>query len=331
MRRSGLLNNLSNPIFPIQAQFCFIHLTIQEFLAAKNVTETQSPEEIKNFISSNVKHACKWHLVLQFIAGILGQRMKMSTEEYQRYKDCVLAFTESFRIGDNNKLELCADNNSVFVMKCLREAGNIDIVKEACEKAAMNDVLRLSYNHGPRILSSSEWAAVFFVCKQMKELTDIYLKLPDWSDESYMEFCKLLQQRCIKKLSLKAPGLDVTLSKLRDPPLAKPFFEALMKSMCTLDHQHSELIKLELRRLSTDESLSTILDFFKRGHASYLEILALENDGLTSTGIAEIIKVLDEKLCPELKILNLSLNNILDESVRMLCKALIKCRQLKLT
>ena len=32
-RISGLVNTLSNPIFPTKFQFCFIHLTIQEFLA----------------------------------------------------------------------------------------------------------------------------------------------------------------------------------------------------------------------------------------------------------------------------------------------------------
>ena len=53
-RICGLVNTLSNPIFPTKFQFCFIHLTIQEFLAARHVTETLSPGEIETFISDHV-------------------------------------------------------------------------------------------------------------------------------------------------------------------------------------------------------------------------------------------------------------------------------------
>ncbi|CAB4017180.1 Hypothetical predicted protein, partial [Paramuricea clavata] len=75
MRKSGLLNSLSNPIFPLRTQFCFIHLTIQEFLAARHVTETFAPAEIKRFISDHIESG-QWHLVLQFIAGLL-ERFKV--------------------------------------------------------------------------------------------------------------------------------------------------------------------------------------------------------------------------------------------------------------
>ncbi|XP_028400808.1 NACHT, LRR and PYD domains-containing protein 3-like [Dendronephthya gigantea] len=56
MKESGLLNFLPNPIFQIQIQVCFIHLTIQEFLAAKHIVETKTPEEIKEFITLHFKH-----------------------------------------------------------------------------------------------------------------------------------------------------------------------------------------------------------------------------------------------------------------------------------
>ena len=72
MQKSGLLNCLSNPIFPRKKQFCFIHLTIQEFLAAEHVIETCSTAEIKKFISDHLEYG-KWHIVLQFIAGLLGK------------------------------------------------------------------------------------------------------------------------------------------------------------------------------------------------------------------------------------------------------------------
>ena len=62
MSNSGLVNKLSNPYSQTQQQFCFIHLTMQEFLAAKHVTETFSkPEEVKTFITSHISNG-RWHL-----------------------------------------------------------------------------------------------------------------------------------------------------------------------------------------------------------------------------------------------------------------------------
>jgi hypothetical protein len=84
MRNSGLVNSLSNPIFPVQTQFCFIHLSMQEYLAARHVTETLAPDEIEKFISTHIKSG-RWHLVLQFIAGLLGEKIKMFDSDYH---DC---------------------------------------------------------------------------------------------------------------------------------------------------------------------------------------------------------------------------------------------------
>jgi hypothetical protein len=167
MKKSGLLNSLSNPIFPLRTQFCFIHLTIQEFLAARHVAETFAPPEIKKFISDHVKSG-KWHLVLQFIAGLLGKKIKNFDREY---KDCVFAFAESFEVTSNGEIELIT-MHEVFIMKCLREADNEEITKEVCEATAINDLVELRtsryYN-----LSPSEWAALTFVCKHMKKLASL--------------------------------------------------------------------------------------------------------------------------------------------------------------
>ena len=76
VKQSGLLNSLSNPYSQVQTQFCSIHLTIQELLAAKHVVKSFHPEEIKEFISSHINSG-KWRLVLQFIAGLLGKEIKI--------------------------------------------------------------------------------------------------------------------------------------------------------------------------------------------------------------------------------------------------------------
>ena len=235
MKQSGLLNSLSNPYSQAQTQFCFIHLTIQEFLAARHVIEKFSPEEIKKFIFCHIKSS-KWHLVLQFIAGLLGKEIKMFQKD--RYKDCVLAFAKSFELtSEDGVFDVRKNYASLLIMKCLREVEDEEIVKEACETTAVNDIVDLRYGHGSVTLTSSDWSAVFLVCKHMKNLKKLDLgHLAELSEESYLEFLRLLEQRCVEELSLRIPTSGTTGN----------IFKTLMESKCSLNHEHSKLIKLDI-------------------------------------------------------------------------------------
>ena len=324
MKQSALLNSLSNPHSHAQTQFCFVHLTIQEFLAAKHVIVKFSPEEIKEFIFSHIKSS-KWHIVLQFIAGLLGKEIKMFQKD--RYKDCVLAFAKSFELtSEDGVFDVTENYTSLLIMKCLREVEDEEIVKEACETTAINDIVGLRYGDGPVSLTSSDWSAIFLVCKHMKNL-----KILDWvdlgylyvlSEESYLEVLRLLEQRCVEELSLGGP-LSGTTGNI---------FKTLMESKCSLNHEHSKLIKLDiLGHDVTDEILSTMFEFFRNGHAICLKELSLDGCEISSRGLSIFCEVLDDKLCPELTYLDLGCNNIADEGSTKLCKTLNKQKLLKLT
>jgi hypothetical protein len=279
------------------------------------VTETFTPEKIKEFILSHIESG-KWHLVLQFIAGLLGKK--------NGYKDCVLAFAESF-VCDDSILDV-DDNRVLFVMKCLREVDDEDTVREACETTTMNDVVSLSLK-GRATSTSSDWAAVTFVCKHMKKLTTVFISLAVSSEEYYLEINKLLLQRCIKQLKF----LGNRLSNLYFE--AGHLFKALMKSNCPLKHEHVKLTELDIRHLrATDgESLLTMCDFFKNGHASCLKKFSVPECEISSRGVSILCEVLDNKLCPELTCMDLSYNSILDEGVAALCNALIEQKLFTLT
>ena len=325
MKQSGLLNSLSNPHSQAQTQFCFIHLTIQEFLAARHVIEMFSPEKIKEFIFSHIKSS-KWHLVLQFIAGLLGKEIKMFQKD--RFKDCVLAFPKSFQLANTFGLFDVSENyTSLLIMKCLREVEDEEIVKEVCETTAIVDIVNLSYGGEPVTLTSSDWSAVFLVCKHMKNLKKLYLGYP-WgypavlSEESYLESLRLLEQRCVEELRLDRPR-SVTTGNI---------FKTLMKSKCSLNHEHSKLIKLDIyEHYVTDKILSTMCEFFRNGYAICLKELGLVHCEISSTELSIFCEVLDNKLCPELTFLNLAHNNIADEGLTKLCKTLTKQKLLKLT
>ena len=75
-----------------EGQYCFIHLTIQEFLAAWEVVDkTSDPEDVEHFLESHINDS-NWHLIIQFFAGLLRDKIKerelsenMFKEMYKRF------------------------------------------------------------------------------------------------------------------------------------------------------------------------------------------------------------------------------------------------------
>ena len=55
---------------PRKSQFCFTHLTVQEFFAAKHLVDTKTSEGIEEFVRNHIYNDT-WQVVLQFIAGLL--------------------------------------------------------------------------------------------------------------------------------------------------------------------------------------------------------------------------------------------------------------------
>ena len=66
----GLFNKLEDKR---QNVFCFLHLTIQEFLAALHVVD--DIKNVESFLSDHIDNP-KWHLVIQFVCGLIGDKMK---------------------------------------------------------------------------------------------------------------------------------------------------------------------------------------------------------------------------------------------------------------
>ena len=301
MKKSCLLNSLSNPIFPIETQFCFIYLTIQEFLAARHVTETLAPPQIKKFISDHVRSG-RWHLVLQFIAGLLGKKVKMGDKKYE---DCVSAFAKAFH--DTIRLNY----NHVFQMKCLKEVDNEKIVEDVCKKTVINHVVTLCNDSE---VSPSDWAAVTFVCKYMNNLA--ILKVERLDAYHLQDFVELLRKRCINTLHFQGSGNNM-----------EPLFSALMKLNCTLNHKHTKLTYLRLWSfVMADTDIPNMCAFLKSDN--HLEVLELQYNEINSSGISKLCEAFNSDHCTDLRYLRLDRNEIGDEGASALCDTLIKglCR-----
>ena len=198
----------------------------------------------------------------------LGQGNKMLKKDRCEVKDCVLAFAESFKFTSERRV-FYVDNSYtlLLIMKCLREVEDEEIIKEACKTTAINDIVGLAESDGPVELSSGDRSAVFLVCKHMKNLKKLNLMTSRWKEESYLAVLRLLEQRCIEELELT-----------RTPSGTKGnIFKSLMESRCSLNHEHSKLVKLFLDTHDvTREILSVMCEFFRNGHGICLKELTLD-------------------------------------------------------
>ena len=341
MQKSGLLNSLSNPIFALKKQFCFIHLTIQEFLAAEHVIETYSTTEIEKFISDHFENA-KWHLILQFIAGLAGKKMKMSGTRVDR--SCILAYTDHFEVADGKRVP---DDKQLLIMKCIREVNDEEIAEEVCKTTALKNVSSLFIDGN---IPPSDLAAITFVCKHMKnfqnlELYDPFGRLPD----NCQEILESLQKRCLHQLEIEA-----------GPTVVKAVLNALLESNCNLNHNHTKLTSLTIEVTTRDgdefeisklyevltnerctelkqlklcglekHNVGVLFDTLIKG-PSKLTMLGLSYNNLKDQNIPKIVKFLKDEHC-QLTSLSLADNGIGDEGASMLFKDVLTSEFCKLT
>jgi len=83
LESNGLFHRLPDfrdrPLAEGRAQYCFLHLTIQEFLAAKYLVDTLSSEQLRDFVAAHIQDGA-WKVVMQFVAGLLAEKEGQSTD-----------------------------------------------------------------------------------------------------------------------------------------------------------------------------------------------------------------------------------------------------------
>ncbi|XP_044184738.1 uncharacterized protein LOC122964874 [Acropora millepora] len=65
---------------PSRAQYCFTHLTVQEFFAAKHLTDTLPKDKLQRFVADHIRVGT-WKVVMQFVAGLLEQDTRQRTRK----------------------------------------------------------------------------------------------------------------------------------------------------------------------------------------------------------------------------------------------------------
>jgi len=312
MENCGLLNCLPvREVSPYNytSHFCFLHLTLQELLAAREIAK-MSPSDLSTFISTNVSDP-KWHLVIQFVAGLLrGQQNEAVNSFTSLLLDCL---TTQLKSEDGRQ-------KALLMLKCLYEYNDETTVKEAASELELHENHKLVNDlyFSECQVTPVECTAIVYFVKNLKRPTVLNLKDNSVGDQGVSHLCDAL-----KNVNCNLTKLNLSRNSITDQGVSH-LCDALKNVNC-------KLTKLDLSSNSiTGQGVSHLCDALKDVNCK-LTKLDLHFNSITDQGVSHLCDALKNVNCKLTK-LNLSMNSITDQGVSHLCDALknVNCKLTKL-
>ena len=310
----GLLHKLPNlqpkrPLTdPPKSQFCFTHLTVQEFFAAKHLVDTKCKTKwkIQRFVRKHINDG-KWQVVLQFVAGSLKGSssdtfitlLPKSTKKSISCMSSEMKTLTCWPARENDKYL------AVQVCKCLYEINDeqLPVLENKIEKIKFNAV-----DFSDCSLAPIDVAAVLYFLENADEVLDIDLSWNSLGDLGGNKVKTFIVNRERKLKCLNLGHNNLTSHAARD------LGEALKHSNCKL-----EWLDLSSNNL-TDNAAKDLGEALKHSNCK-LELLDLSSNNLTDNAAKDLGEALKHSNC-KLKSLDLSSNNLTDNAAKDLGEAL---------
>ena len=290
---------------PPKSQFCFTHLTVQEFFAAKHLVDTKTKEKIERFVRKNINDG-RWQVVLQFVAGLLKSSsdifIKLLPELTNKRKQLI-----SFKLEELTFWPATEEDKhlAVQVSKCLYEIND-----EQQQAILQNKIEKIQFNtveFSECSLAPIDVVAVLHFLENAEEVLFIDLTYDQLRDLGAIEVRKIIVKR-----ERKLKHLDLSENDLTNNA-AKDFAEALEHSNCKL-----ESLDLSYNEL-TDNAAKDLGEALKHSNCK-LESLNLSYNDLTDNAAKDLGEALKHSNC-KLESLYLSYNNFTEEGRQYLTDA----------
>ena len=288
---------------PPKSQFCFTHLTVQEFFAAKHLVDTKTDEEIEELVSKYINDGT-WQVVLQFVAGLLKSSLgsdifikllPKSTKKRENF----LVFLSSEPKTRTSWPATEDQHLAVQVCKCLYE------VNDEQQPVLQDKIKRLKFNKVEFYdcsLAPIDVAAVLHFLENAEEVLCISFVLNYLGDLSANELKKFIVNR-----ERKLKALTVVANNLTDNA-AKDFAAALTHSNCKLESL--DLIDNNL----TDNAAKDLAAALEHRNCK-LESLDLRGNDFNDNAAKDLAAALTHSNC-KLESLHLSCNNFTDNAAK---------------
>ena len=339
-RLPDLKPEVKRPFEKPKAQYCFQHLTIQEFFAAKHVTDNMGEAELREFVSSHITDGA-WQVVLQFVAGILSDREKPLTdiftnllpvstyEEEEQELDPSIVTCWPSKEDAQLALTLChclyeIDADDSAVQNKVREIDFNAVVLKYCRLGPVDCTAIVNFlkKHNEILMINLSGNKIGCLgCKEISEFLESSTSVSDGNcklnslnlnhnlvtDEGVKYLAKALKHNNCKLDSLNLADNELTNEGV------KCLAEALKHSNCKL-----KSLNLAGNESVTDEGVKYLAEALKD---CKLNSLILWQNNVTDKGVKYLAEALKDSNC-KLKSLNLAGNEFTDEGVKNLAEAL---------
>ena len=327
MIHCGLLNQLPDSrLSPVEfkQRFCFIHLTLQEFLAAREIAK-MAPDDLQEFITSNAEDP-KWYLVIQFVAGLLhGQQNDAVSSFLKCLHDSLLSNPP------NRKMAL-------LMMKCLYEYNDDATVKSAASQLQQNRSFRNSFELWTCQITPVDCTAIVYFLRNIEQVNySLYLSINSLGEGGCKELAKLLVEGGPVKLLLrknnitdqglisliratsvdkcKLQKLNLSLNDLITPDALVLLCESLKTKSC-------KLTRLQLGGLQiTEHVLSQLCESLENENCKITSLRFNDEDLWTDAVLLKFCSALKHQNC-QVSSLRIECQKITNQGVEHFCQTL---------
>ena len=324
LEKNGLFQRLpdtSSGLKEGKAQYCFLHLTVQEFFAAKYLVDTMSHEELKTFVSDHIKEGA-WKVVMQFVAGLLEQE-EQSTDIFSGLlplssvtRETTFFIIRREELGTKTETLTCwpaQDDKELVVtlFNCMYE-NNLSSL-EVQRRLAQIDCNALDFSDC-RLSPLDCLTLVHALQSSGKKILHFNLLGNHIDSLGCIEISKLFGGKDHNQGFCNLKSLNLTLNGIGDEGV-KYLTTALINNNCKLN-----TLGLKGNDI-TDKAVEHLTKALINNNCK-LTNLGLEGNEITDKGVEHLTKALINNNC-KLNSLGLEGNEITDKGVEHLTKALI--------
>ena len=316
----GLFHRLPDtrdrPLAERREQHCFLHLTIQEFLAAKYLVDKLTSEELRDFVSAHIQDS-EWKFVMQFVAGLLAEKEEQSKDIFSDLlpsktdKDTVKMIEDSEE-RTKTLTRWPADEDRALVLtlfNCMYENNASD--REVQKKLAKIGCNALDFSYCN--LSPLDCLALVHALKSVEGILDFDLSFNNLQSLGCIEIAKLLPGNQHNQGFCELKRLILIRNQITDKGV-KHLSTALTHTDCKLN-----ILNLIGNNI-TDEGVEHLSIALTHTNCK-LNSLNLIGNNITDDGVENLSTALTHTNC-KLNSLSLSRNNITDEGVKLLSTSL---------